>query len=290
MAEIAGGLGNQLFMLYGGLYFGKHLNRKVRFNTYELTRVSRLHPGLNLQSLGLIDKEDTENHIFSWFQRVLWKLKKGQKFEKGIRKFGAFIFIAKEIGFVAPENVPPETKFLKGYFQSWKYYELLSEKPTLNLDCIPSPSDWFRKMKKEMEIAAPVIIHVRRGDYERAENRFIGLLSSEYYERALTFLDSTKPIWVFSDSPDLVQSELQYIDRDLVFINPPKESDPVESLLLMSWASEIVISNSTFSWWAAFLSEKNARILAPSKWYELQPDPVDLIPDNWERIQSSWLQ
>ncbi len=283
--EIAGGLGNQLFMLYGGLYFGKHLNREVRYNTLELSRMSRLHPGLNLQSLGLINKEETEVRTRAWLQRVSWKLKKYTKL-----KFSSFVFVAKEIGYVAPQSVPSETRFLRGYFQSWKYYEYLSEKPILNIDCIPSPSDWFRKMKKEVETAAPVVLHVRRGDYGLSENRFIGLLSTKYYERALSFLDPSKPIWVFSDSPELVENELQCIDRELVFIKPPKESDPVESLLLMSLASEIVISNSTFSWWAAFLSGKNARILAPSKWYELQPDPVDLIPDKWERIESSWLQ
>jgi hypothetical protein len=287
--EIAGGLGNQLFMLYGGLYFSQYLDKELKYNTLDLGKISGSHPGLNIQGLGLLQTDEAENYLFAWLQKFLWKLRRFIQIDHIGRNFLASTFVTPEIGFISPHSVPPETRFLRGYFQSWKYFELLPEKPILNHECIPSPSDWFKKMKEEIGTNAPTVIHVRRGDYGLAENRSIGLLSVEYYRHALSILDVSKPIWVFSDSPEIVETELQSVKRELIFIKPPQESDPVESLLLMSLASEIVISNSTFSWWAAYLSGASTRILAPAKWYESQPDPVDLIPCNWERIESRWM-
>jgi hypothetical protein len=143
-------------------------------------------------------------------------------------------------------------------------------------------------MRIEIQRKKPAVVHVRRGDYGLEENQSIGLLSAKYYDHAISLLDQSKQIWIFSDSPDLVKTELKYQDRDIIFIRPPKDSDPVESLLLMSLAPEIVISNSTFSWWAAFLAGGNSRVFAPSKWYKSQLDPIDLIPGGWTRVESQW--
>lgn len=287
--EIGGGLGNQLFMLYGGLYFSKHLGRKVKFNTLDLRRISSLHPGLNIQDLGLLGAQDSENQLFSWLQKNLLRLKKIIGTNMTTRILLSSVSAVEEIGFINPENISARTRFLKGYFQSWKYFELLDEKPILDDTCIPSPSSWFKEMSQEIVTKNPIAVHVRRGDYSLDENQSIGLLSIKYYKEAFSNLDKSKPIWVFSDSPDLVENEFKYLDFKLTFVKPPVESDPVESLLLMSLASDIVISNSTFSWWAAFLSRTNTRVIAPSKWYKSQSDPLDLIPSNWARIESSWM-
>jgi hypothetical protein len=286
--QIAGGIGNQLFMLYGGLYISEYLEKSIKYNLLDSRKISKLHPGFNIQSLGLVRNVEVHNDFVSCFQKVLWKAKKIECINFTKSRLLKKTFVAEEIGYVNPVFIPVETQFLSGYFQSWRYFELLTEKPVLNQSCLPSPSDWFQNMKNDIETQEPSVIHVRRGDYRLAENRKIGLLSARYYRQAITLLDPSKPVWVFSDSPELVESELQDVGRKLVFVNPPKESDPVESLLLMSMARAIVISNSTYSWWAAYLSRANTRILAPSKWYENQQDPADLFPHNWERIESRW--
>jgi hypothetical protein len=58
----------------------------------------------------------------------------------------------------------------------------------------------------------------------------------------------------------------------------------VELLVEMSTFQTILISNSTFSWWAAFINTKATRIYFPSPWFRNSPDPIELTPDNWVAI------
>ena len=54
-------------------------------------------------------------------------------------------------------------------------------------------------------------------------------------------------------------------------------------MLLMSMCSHNVLSNSTFSWWGAWLGEtKDKTIVAPDKW--LKNVPNQIIPERWVRL------
>ena len=85
-----------------------------------------------------------------------------------------------------------------------------------------------------------------------------------------------------------MKHELAGFRRKFRIVEPPANSDPVESLMLMSKAAHIAISNSTFSWWAATFSGDDSTVYAPTKWFEQREDPKDLYPDNWVKIQSEW--
>jgi serine kinase of HPr protein (carbohydrate metabolism regulator) len=133
-------------------------------------------------------------------------------------------------------------------------------------------------------------LHVRRGDYALPANRMAGMLSYDYYREALMRTGDHDSIWIFTDSPKEVENEFSQLKHRFDVIVPPKDSDPVESLLLMASTKNIVISNSTFSWWSAMIAGDTASIHAPSKWYEHRADPSKLIPENWKRIPSEWVQ
>ena len=49
--------------------------------------------------------------------------------------------------------------------------------------------------------------------------------------------------------------------------------------------SNFILANSSFSWWAAYLSNNvNKLVVAPAKWFNVNIDTSDLIPKEWIRI------
>ncbi|EHC0071351.1 alpha-1,2-fucosyltransferase [Escherichia coli] len=52
----------------------------------------------------------------------------------------------------------------------------------------------------------------------------------------------------------------------------------------MSKCKNNIISNSSFSWWAAWLNEnKNKTVIAPSKWFK-KDIKHDIIPESWVKL------
>ncbi len=288
---IAGGLGNQLFMLCAGMYFAERFGCKVTFDIADLERISNLHPGLNVYDLGLIGEDQISriNYRSKKYRRLALV---SRKFTKAIQMQDGFskksLCRINEIGFVDLDCIPESIQRIEGYFQTWRFFSALSKKPMLGMQSVTNPSDWFLEQKELLQGKDFAGFHIRRGDYKQSTNYRNGMLSTKYFQRVADQLPVQIEILVFTDSPDEVSAELGELKRRFRIVKPPTESDPVESLLLMSQASYIAISNSTFSWWAATLATKNAVIFAPTKWFELRDDPIDLIPNHWIKIQSEW--
>jgi hypothetical protein len=61
----------------------------------------------------------------------------------------------------------------------------------------------------------------------------------------------------------------------------------VEDFALMRLCRHFVLSNSTFGWWAAWLSDQPGKIVvAPEQWYtEHCPwNHRDLLPEDWVKV------
>jgi hypothetical protein len=133
------------------------------------------------------------------------------------------------------------------------------------------------------------VVHVRRGDYKLNPNW--GCLGIEYYERALEVIQENdlERIVIFSDSPIETRREFEKskLLRNIKVIVPPVGTPAAESMLLMSKASNIVLSNSTFSVWSGMISNASM-ILGPSTFYRRVEDFADRLLENWIKIESIW--
>jgi len=103
-----------------------------------------------------------------------------------------------------------------------------------------------------------IAISIRRGDFVGNSN--YDLLPIEYYIGALWkyFPDyHNYNIFIFSDDIPYCKHHFQCLDN--VFF--PRNEGPIQQLILMAQCDHFIISQSTFSWWGAYLGEKEYSIV-----------------------------
>ena len=138
------------------------------------------------------------------------------------------------------------------------------------------------KLQESIDFAESVAIHIRRGDYVGKE-KFHGLSTEKYFRNALDLIqlnNSQKKIVVFSED---------YLTAKNIFpeawkiITPEILNSPCENLALMSKFENFIGSNSSFSWWSAFLSEKREGLdIFPRPWFsDVKFNDRDLLMPNW---------
>lgn len=121
-----------------------------------------------------------------------------------------------------------------------------------------------------------VAIHVRRGDY--VNNPFyIQLWETYYYEKATALFPKEKFL-VFSD--DIPYCKKIFGDMDCEFSEGLSE---VDDLNKMASCKSIIIANSSYSWWAAYISPYAEKIVAPKQWFTDGITRIDL-PETWIKI------
>ena len=152
-------------------------------------------------------------------------------------------------------------------------------------------------IEKQIQKNETISVHLRFGDYKIKNNSKIYFdLSKNYFEKSINyFLDKIEnpKFIIFSDELNKAKSFLQNINNfkelNIIFRIPGNNSGL--DMKLMSVCNHNIISNSTFSWWGAWLNtNKNKIIICPNNWYSLEyvkkyPDSEKkLYPDDWIRF------
>lgn len=161
--------------------------------------------------------------------------------------------------------------YLKGWFQDWRYFEgirreLLREFTPIKK--IKISSEVLKMVKSRNSVA----FHVRRGDFVKLGHT----LPAMYYLRAKALVEQkiTNPIFfVFSDDYLWVKKNIPFRESDRIFyIDEICNLEDYEQLFLMSRCYAQVISNSTFSWWAAWLNQESDKIVVmPRRFVQSNP-------------------
>lgn len=121
-----------------------------------------------------------------------------------------------------------------------------------------------------------VAIHVRRGDY--VDNPFyVDLSKTDYYQKAMAEFPD-REFLVFSDD---IKWCKQYFGMYNPKIRFSEEKSEVADFNKMAGCDGIIIANSSFSYWAAYLNK--GKVIAPLAWYS---DGIERtkLPLEWKRI------
>lgn len=121
-------------------------------------------------------------------------------------------------------------------------------------------------------------VHIRRHDYKHH-----GLTKEKYYIDTLKWLEKQfgkLQIFVFSDEPNYARHFLLKAGIDFQIIDA---NDDLSDLYLMSACNLQVIANSSYSWWAATLSEAQT-VCYPDPWSFIGSSSEHLCPKSWLKV------
>lgn len=200
------------------------------------------------------------------------------------------------------QPVPPEGTRVDGETNYFQEYPLIQDvAQDLREWLIPSPMAQEEVMKLfpefwKLPFEHRTAIHIRRGDYLKYPRHF-PIVTPEYLRRSTEYVLNQNPqttFYVFSDDPTWCHSFFDSTYRIIEGVVRPVEIShrrgrPQDQwdLFAMSLCDQHIISNSTFSYWGAWMSQ-NKSPLYPSAWFgpELRQVPWELaIPEGWMKIE-----
>jgi len=283
ISNIIGGLGNQMFQYAAGRTLA-HLNKtfiKLDVSSFSESKLRSFDLLSFNANIGFATKQEISNllpvHNFEKAFQYLSPLKKRSYYRE--KEFG---FDKKVLGL--GKNV-----YLKGYFQSEKYFlpakNIIISDFTFKKEFVKDVEDLSVSLRKENSVS----VHIRRGDFDKdpVTTNYHGTLDIGYYNSAIELVRSRIPnatFYFFSDNIDWVKENLPIPGG--VFVSGNITKNHIEDLYLMSQCRHNIIANSSFSWWGAWLNNNPEKIvIAPQKWFNKGPkDTQDLIPEGWFKI------
>lgn len=165
---------------------------------------------------------------------------------------------------------------IEGYFQSYRYFDQYKQEILNQFTFKPSILDKCQRLLQSY--TNPVAIHIRRGDY--VNHPAFWTITPEYLAAALQALPEGEFTYlIFSDDFEWCR---EVFDENFTFM---EGNNQFEDLCSMSLCQHNIISNSSFSWWAAWLNQNpNKQVIAPSEWFTNKTSLTDLYPETWTVI------
>ena len=125
---------------------------------------------------------------------------------------------------------------------------------------------------------------ISRGDYLNSPEQYVALTETSYYEDALALVPDPDPI-VLVSSDDAAFCRTHFAGRGFEVLDG---IDDRVQFALLARCDHLIMANSTFGWWAAWLSETADLRITPSRWWgEDAPARESVrapVPDTWIEV------
>lgn len=140
------------------------------------------------------------------------------------------------------------------------------------------------------DVSDCVCVNVRRGDYiEHQRFGFRVLTAAEIQEMLDLYFPAEDYPRVLFVSDDIPWCRQNFKGERFVFADKHTAADtsgiwkPLIDLYLQTLCKGNIISNSSFSWWGAYLNKKAERVVCPWPWFTSakKPQMTHLLPEDW---------
>ena len=294
-----GGLGNQLFQLGFAFYLSEKLNYKVKLDTSFYEDQSNFIYGEYLKfnkipkrefhffknsHFAICSKDELvgsmgfrDSYSINWLNKVILFL----------GNFISWSFLMK----VLKRNILTE-KIIKtrksnfidgviysGYWQDTFFFKDFEEELKRNISNLLISNDFPLSNKNHLiNLDSYIVMHIRKGDYsEISDYHSLGM---QYYLDAFEIVFKKYPkikgVLICTNDEDWCKKNIFFPGFEIKYSS--RKSDMYSDFQIMHNSQFLVISNSTFSFWAGFLGNHDIVIL-PSLWYKNKP--FEFIPKDW---------
>ncbi len=276
ISRIDGGLGNQMFQYAYGLYLAKRA--KTEFY-------------LDISSY---EKQPQHGYLLDHFQidAEVLPAKLSAKIPRKYRSSAAKVSRLQDgfgfrslrrnkerhFGFQTSHLEAGDNRYLVGYWQSEQFFPGMGDELLRQFALRCSLTAQSQEMGGRMAEGNSIALHVRRGDYVTSQSAaaIYEHLSVDYYHRCLqawTREQDRPEVYIFSN--DIAWCREQFrLEHPTHFVDHTSVDTAFEDLWMMRQAACLVMANSTFSWWAAWLNQRPGhQVIAPSRWF--RPGAMD---------------
>jgi hypothetical protein len=256
--KIMGGLGNQMFQYAFGFALAKRKKANLSFDTSWFYKMDSRF--FELDQL-CISKNNIRQKLFLTLAKI--------------PKIGRLL--APLLGYISRKTTP-SSNYFEGFFQDEKHFA----------DCRDEIRKEFQFREKLQAFEGnAVAVHIRRGDYVHPKSPFL-VCTPFYYEKAISYIQSKveNPVfYVFSEDIEWCKKNVKIREPHFYIGSSGKPSS--YDMQLMSLCKHNIISNSSYSWWAAWLNQNPEKIIvAPDRWFA-DGTQTDIYTDNMVRISTN---
>lgn len=290
--DIKGNLGNQLFEYACARQIQEITGDTICLNTVFLNKY-RPDMTFSLNNYKLNDKVFVESEkTMPWYVNTyagMTRILKGimpNLYYNFLKKFNVYVWMRTEYKYIPIKENKKGNIYLAGYWQCDKYFNSIRD--IIIEEFKPKEDRRYcnSNLYDIIENTESICVTIRRGDYVTniKTNSHHYVCGPDFFINGVNEIRKKIPeatVCVFSDDINWVKENINFGDN----VYYENGNDPVwEKLRLMSLCKHFVISNSSFSWWAQYLSTNDNKIVyAPTRWYA-DGTEADIYCENWQYI------
>lgn len=272
--SLSGGIGNQLFQFAAGLSLCSQLDAELVLNlSWYGRKTSAAQRKMQLHYFVEVDKFQTHSTSIHPTIDRMKRIAQGYKIvNEAEYDPERFLLIRTNRNVV-----------MNGYWQSERYFSAVSSllRASIKQDDFTSKS--ANDLAESIKSSKCIGIHVRRGDYvtDPKTRAVHGVCDRAYFLDAVRFIkerNEVDSLIVFSDDTEWCQNNLEFEFRTKII---DESICDVDQLKLLSLCGHHIISNSSFSWWAAWLGSKpEQNVVYPTSWFA-DGRALESMPAGW---------
>lgn len=199
------------------------------------------------------------------------------------------IHLFSESCWFSPERIPfQKDLLLDGYFQSYRHFH--HHKDKILSVFAPSQESTDRLTQKYGSLLQSknlVGVHVRTQSKRTHDAGIHPFWGMPYYEKALAEFPKDSIFVICSDRINWCKKHFSPLGENFVFI---EGNYGIDDLFLLSKCHQLILCNSSFSWWAAYFHKNgDGKVIFPEYWKEepihINPKKEDFFLPNWTLLR-----